>query len=343
MTGRRAVMTATGWDLPLALEEGLAATAPGPGQVRLGVQACGVCGRDLIDRAGRFPYLKLPVVPGHEASGVVEAVGTGVTRWTVGDRVATLHRDMCGSCDACGRGQESLCAGAAWVFGLMADGGYASALLAPASALYSLPPATALSAPDAAVLHCTFGTAWRALVTVGGVRAGERVVVVGANGGVGAAAVQVAARRGAEVVAVVRRPGLEEFLRGMGAQTVLVSEDGRFHRQSSVAGADLVLECVGPATFRASLGCLRMGGRVVVVGNVAGGRAEINLGSLVVKGLQVLGPGGATAADMAEVLAEHGRRPWRSLVQETLPLDQAEAAQGRLRAGGLSGRLVLTP
>ena len=113
-----------------------------------------------------------------------------------------MHRDACGSCEACARGESSLCTAAAWVFGILADGGYAEHLIAPASALYRLP--TSLSVTDAAPLHCTFGTAYRDLVTLGRVQRGERVLVTGANGGVGRAAVQIAVRLGAEVVAVVR-------------------------------------------------------------------------------------------------------------------------------------------
>lgn len=286
--------------------------------------------------------MRLPVVPGHEVVGVVEEIGQGVTAFGVGDRVATLHRDHCGSCPACERGETSLCAGAAWVFGLMADGGYADTLVAPERALYRLPPATELPDAQAAVLHCTVGTAWRALVTVGQVGDGDKVVITGANGGVGAAAVQVAARQGARVVAVVRRPGQDAWLTELEAAQVVVSADGRFHTDPRAVGADVVLECVGPATFRASMGCLRLGGALLVVGNVDGGRAEINLGAVVVKGLKIQGPGGATAKDMEQILAEHARKPWRVPTQ-TMPLEQAEQAQRRLREGGLQGRLVLVP
>ena len=339
---RRAVLTTAGWDEPLHIEPDTPAE-PGPGQVRVRVGACGVCGRDLIDRAGRFPWMRLPVVPGHEAAGVVEAVGDGVTAWSVGDRVATLHRDHCRRCAACERGDTSLCAGAAWVFGLMADGGYAASLVAPADALYGLPAADALLDAEAAVLHCTLGTAWRSLVTVGELQPGEKVVITGANGGVGAAAVQIAARRGAHVVAVVRRAGFEGFLEELGAASVVVSPDGRFHKDPAASGAQVVLECVGPATFRASMGCLDLGGRLLVVGNVDGGRAEINLGAVVVRGLKILGAGGATPADMQALLDAHANQPWSIPVQEVLPLDEAEQAQRRVREGGLRGRLVLKP
>lgn len=334
---------APGLDTPLRAHPA-PATPPAPrrGQVRLRLEAAGVCHRDLIDRAGRIPWLSPPVVPGHEGVGVVEAVGEGVSRWSVGDRVGTLHRDACGACASCLAGRPSLCEAAAHIFGLTADGTYSRSLLAPESALYAVPEG--LPAAEAAVLHCTFGTAWRSLVTVGGLRAGEQVLVTGANGGVGVAGVQIAARLGARVVAQVRSERHVGLLRDLGAHEVIVVRDGRIHAASAAAlGSDLALDCVGAPVFASVLRCLRVGGRVAVVGNVTEERVPVNLGQLIVMGLRVLGAGGADAADMAAVLAEHARSPFRVPLHATLPLAEAEAAQARLREGGVQGRIVLLP
>jgi acryloyl-coenzyme A reductase len=330
-------LTETGWDADLTLTEQTALT-PGPGQVCISLEAAGVCHRDLIDRSGRIPFLQLPVTPGHEGVGHITAVGEGVSRWSTGDRVATMHRDACGQCDSCQNHQPSLCQFGAHIFGLTADGTYATALLAPESALYAVPDT--MPAPLAAVLHCTFGTAWRALVTVGGLSDGESVLITGANGGVGAAAVQIAARRTDRVTAVVRDAAHTEWLKSLGATTVVVSSDGRFHRQ--VRGIDLALECVGSPTFNAALRCLRVGGRVSVVGNVTAEPTALNLGHVVVMGKRILGPGGADPADMAALLDEHRRQPFLAVIDAVLPLRDADAAQRRVRAGGLRGRLVLT-
>ena len=202
MTSARVRMIETGWEQTLVVEIDAPLADPERGQVLVEVEACGVCHRDLIDRAGRFPFQRLPITPGHEAAGRVVAIGAGVTSWSVGDRVGTMHRDSCGECVACRAGQTSLCNSAAWVFGILADGGYARHLVAPERALYALPDD--LSGPEAAVLHCTFGTAYRDLAVLGHLQRGERVLITGASGGVGAAAVQIASRLGAEVVAVVR-------------------------------------------------------------------------------------------------------------------------------------------
>src|SRR5262249_50760899 len=198
----RARLRAIGWDSDLDIEPTNEPPAPAAGAITIAVEACGVCGRDCIDRAGRFAFVQLPITPGHEAVGKVVAVGAGVTEWKVGDRVASMHRDACGDCDACRAGETSLCGGAAAVLGLIVDGGYARWLTAPASAFYRMP--APIEPGLAAVFHCTLGTAYRGL-TRARARAGARVLVTGGNGGVGAAAIQVAARLGATTIAVVRR------------------------------------------------------------------------------------------------------------------------------------------
>ncbi len=331
------VMSESGFEADLLVVEGDGvAPAPGPGQVTVALEASGVCHRDLIDRAGRIPFLQTPVVPGHEGVGRVVAVGAGA-EWSVGDRVATLHRDCCGQCTTCQSGQTSLCQSAAWVLGLIADGTYARHLVAPDSALYRADEA--MEPGMAASLHCTFGTAWRSLMTVGKLADGERELNTGANAGVGAAAVQLAARRASEVIAVVRREGHEDHLRSLGATRVVVSPDSRFH--SGVTPVDIALDCVGAPTFNAALRSLRVGGRVVVVGNITDERSPLNLGHLITMGKSVLGPGGATRADMAALLAEHARIPLISIVTAELSLSEADAAQRRLLAGGGRGRVVL--
>ena len=337
----RVRLLATGWDRDLAYEEDAGPPpAPEADQVLVAIEACGVCHRDLLDRAGRFPFLNLPVTPGHEAVGRVVAVGSGVTTWKVGDRVATMHRDACGQCPRCVAGETSFCTGAAWVLGILADGGYASHLRVPESALYAMPDD--LPAGAAATLHCTFGTAYRDLVTLGHLSRGERVLVTGANGGVGAAGVQIAARLGAHVVASVRNAAPEAFVRGLGAQEVVAAPPEELHRR--VAGeVDLALDTVGVATFNGALRTLRLGGRMVIVGNIEDARAQLNLGYVITKGLSIIGGSGATRRDMAALLALHAQAPFAAPIHGSFPLSRADEAQRVVRAGGLRGRVILEP
>lgn len=328
-----------GWDEDLRLDD-LEVPTPSRDQVLIAVQACGVCHRDLIDREGRFPFLSLPRTPGHEAVGHVVAVGPDVTEWAVGDRIATMHRDFCGECAACGAGQISLCTGAASVLGLVIDGGYATHLLAPQRCFYAADPA--MEAAGAAMLHCTFGTAYRALTFAGELQAGQRVLVTGANGGVGHAAIQVATRLGATVVAVVRDPETEPWLRTLGASEVLVDTDGRFHKELDAA-VDVVVDNVGEPTLNASLRCLQVGGRLVCVGNVVPNRFPVNVGYLITYGISIRGNSGATRDDMAAVIELHRADPFRFAVHAREPLEHADAAQRAVKAGGLRGRIVLVP
>lgn len=336
----RAVLREVGWDVDLGIEAAAAPPAPTADQVVVAVEACGVCGRDCLDRAGRFGFVALPITPGHEAVGRVVAVGPDVRTWRVGDRVASMHRDACGACPACRAGDTSLCAHAASVLGLLVDGGYARWLSAPEAAFYAMP--ADVEPALAAVFHCTLGTAWRGL-TRAGVTAGSRVLVTGANGGVGAAAIQIATRLGATVLAVVREPRHADLATTLGAAAVIVDDGAGFHKRVPGGAVDVALDCVGAPTFNAALRSLIVGGRLVAVGNITGGRVELNVGYVITYGLQITGSSGATRADMAQVLALHAARPFTVPIHARLPLAEADRAQRLVAAGGLRGRVVLVP
>ena len=340
MTWRRAQMIAPGLDIPLNITESEELPQPLEGWVRLRVERCGVCHRDLIDRAGRVPFVNFPVAPGHEVCGVIEAVGSAQSRWSVGERVATFHRDACGACAACIDDERGLCERAVQILGITIDGGYSNHLLAPDSALFSVPDT--LDARLAATLACTYGTAWRALSRWGEPQPGDVVVVVGAHGGVGRCAVELAARLGAEVVAVVRRAD-DGDLRALGAAHVLVNTGDRFHRDLPTAPARIVVDCVGPATFNASLRCLGVGGRLVVVGNIDERITELQLGRIIVYGLQVVGSSGANEAELKHLLAWHAERPLRPRFAQCFGVAESEQAMAALRVGGVQGRLLIDP
>jgi D-arabinose 1-dehydrogenase-like Zn-dependent alcohol dehydrogenase len=333
-------MIEAGWDHPLECVEADQLPEPPPGWVRIKVECCGVCHRDLIDRSGRVPFVNFPVTPGHEACGYVEALGEGVERWALGDRVATLHRDACGSCAACIQAEPSLCIGATQIFGITIDGGYGSHLLAPESALFAVPDS--LDARLAATLACTYGTAWRALSRHGAPSAGDVVVVVGAHGGVGRCAVELAKRLGAEVVAVVRRDR-DDGLGALGADHLIVNQDGRFHKQIPCAPAKVVVDCVGAATFNASLRCLGVGGRLVLVGNIDAQRSELQLGRMIVYGLQVVGSSGANHAELETLLDWHAEQPLSPSFGASYGVLDADRAMRDLQAGGCCGRLIIDP
>jgi D-arabinose 1-dehydrogenase-like Zn-dependent alcohol dehydrogenase len=330
---KRVRLVEHGWQRPLSWEpDAPDLSPPSSGEVLVKLEAAGVCHRDLIDRAGRFAFMQLPITPGHEGVGRVVAAGSAVTRWRAGDRVATMHRDSCGQCAACKRGEPSLCASAAFVLGILADGTYASHLRAPESALYRVPET--LPAAHAAIYHCTFGTAWRGL---GPLAPGQRVLVTGANGGVGVAAVQLAARRGAEVIAQVRHERHRDAVLALGAHEVIVDDGATLHKKAR--GIDVALDCVGQPTFNGALRSLALGGRLVAIGNIVDERVALNLGYVIVNALQVVGSSGASPADMAALFAFAG--DLSVPIAAEMPLADADEAQRRVSAGGLHGRIVL--
>ena len=330
-------MTELGWDAPMVVDDLPDPSAPTGTQVVVAVESCGVCHRDLIDRGGGIPFMTLPITLGHEAAGRVIAVGPDVTRWQLGDRVATLHRDSCGTCELCHQGEDTLCPNGYHVLGIVADGGYATHVTVPERALYALPDH--LPTAEAAILNCTYGTAFRGL-RAGGCRQGRTVVITGASGGVGSAAVEIAARMGARVVAVIRDAGRSDYVTALGAASVVVDPGDGFHKVPDTANADLVLDCVGEPTLNASLRCLRLGGTVVAIGNITQERLSLNVGLVIVKALRIIGSSGANPRDMADLLVLRGQHPFAMTVEE-LPLTEAEAAHRRLREGGVPGRLVL--
>lgn len=338
---KRARLTATGWDADLAIETVDDPGAPARDLVTVEVEACGVCYRDCIDRAGRFKFIRLPVTPGHEVAGRITAVGPDVTEWTVGDRVGSMHRGFCGTCPQCKSGEPSLCAGAASVLGLLVDGGYATHMVAPQRCFFAMPEE--LTAVEAAIMHCTFGTSYRGLHRFGKLAEGQRALITGANGGVGSAAVQVATRLGAEVVAVVRDASHTDYLTRLGASAVVVDDGSGFHKKLPGGKVDVVMDCVGKPTFNAALRSVRVGGRLVAVGNIVPDRVELNIGYIITSGIQIAGSSGANREDMKGVLALHAERPFDVEIHEQLPLDRADAAQRMVLDGGLRGRIVLVP
>jgi D-arabinose 1-dehydrogenase-like Zn-dependent alcohol dehydrogenase len=319
---------------------------PGAEEVLVRVRASAVCGRDLIDRRGGFPLMKLPTILGHEFAGEIErasaeAVAAGLQP---GDRVVNLHRPSCGQCARCAAGEPVLCERAWQSFGHTVDGAYAELVVAHHRALVKIPDG--VSFEDASTLMCTAGVGLRALVTRGRLADGETVVVTGASGGVGTAAVQLARLIGARVFAVTSSPSKVAALEALGAERVFVSPDGKFHAEAMAwagGGVDLALELTGSATFTSALKSLRRGGRLVVVGNIDTARVSLNLGALILYAHEILGSASCTREDLEQVLALVASGKLRAVIDRKLPLRLATEAHGLLEARAAFGRIVLVP
>jgi D-arabinose 1-dehydrogenase-like Zn-dependent alcohol dehydrogenase len=314
------------------------------GEALVRVKAEGVCGRDLIDRRGGFRGLPLPVILGHEFAGDVVKVAPGVTDLSPGDRVANLLRLGCGACRACQRGETPICERAWQSFGQTRNGGYAELVVAPAAALVKIP--AQVSDVEAASVACTFGVALRALRTFGRVTLGDRVLVTGASGGVGMAAIQIAKALGAEVIAATSSESKHEALAKAGADEVVVDPGATLHakvREHAPLGVDVALELTGSPTFTASLRSLKNGGKLVLVGNILADSIKFNPGAVILFGYQILGSAGCTRTDLEDAFSMIAKKKLTVVVNQVLPLEKAADAHRILAERGAVGRIILTP
>ncbi len=311
---------------------------PGPGFVRIKVQACGVCHSDTVTKDGLFPGIQYPRGPGHEVIGVIDAVGPNVPRWKVGDRVGVgWNGGFCGYCDNCRHGDFFACQTSTEVTGISRDGGYADYMLAPISAL-ALVPAD-LSSIEAAPLMCAGVTTFNCLRN-SGARPGDLVAVVGI-GGLGHLAVQFAAKMGCKVAAIARGTDEEPLARQLGAHYHIdnKTQDPAAELQK-LGGAKIILATVTSAdAMKAVLGGLGIYGKLMVIGAVPS--LEVNTLQLLLQNQSVTGWYSGVAADSEDTLkfsSLSGVRP----MNETFPLDRAPEAYDHMMSGKARFRVVLT-
>jgi len=315
----------------------------GPDHVVVRVHACGVAYRDVIERQRELPGMRYPIIQGHEFAGDIVEVGAGVTEWQIGDRVLNLYAASCGTCPACKAGQPRLCRNVPEAYGLTADGGYAEFAAVHRSALVRLDEG--IDWIVAATLMSAVGVGYNNVVHKARIQPGETVLVTGASGGVGAAAVQTARWLGAEVYAVTGREEKRASLLALGAQTVLVDDGQSFHkklRQLLPQGVDAVIDCVGSPTINAGLRSLRPYGRLVAIGNIDPAPLSLNVGLLVVNGLDLLGSDNVTSKALREVMQLTRDGVLSPNIDRVMGLSEAAAAQTLLEERAVVGRVVLT-
>ncbi len=325
--------------------EDLPEPRPGPGQVVVAVKAAALNHLDIWVRKG-WAGLKLafPHVLGSDVAGVVEAVGPGVEGTKPGDAVVVNPSLGCGRCERCLSGRENLCRRFA-ILGEHVSGGMAERLAVPARNV--LPKPARLSFEEAAAVPLTFMTAWHALVERARVRPGETVLVHAAGSGVGVAAVQIAKLLGARVIATAGSDAKLEKARALGADEVVNYETRDFvqetRRLTDKKGVDVVFEHVGKKTWEQSILAAAIGGRIVTVGATTGYDPLTDLRHVFFRQLSILGSTMGTAVDLLEVLRFVGEGRLRPVVDRTLPLAEARAAQGLLADRAQFGKIVLVP
>lgn len=298
----------------------------GPGQVKIGVRAVGVNFPDILIIQGLYQFRpELPFSPGAEAAGTVLEVGEGVSEVAVGDRV----------------------------IGFSSHGAMAEQFVVPANNAFRLPDG--IGFVQGASLAMTYGTSYHALVDRAHLAAGETLLVTGAAGGVGSAAVQIGKALGSRVIAAVGTDAKAELVRSLGAdETIVYSHESmrdRVKELTSGAGADVVYEPVGGDVFLDTLRCVAWEGRILVVGFASGTIPQAPMNLPLLKGCSIVG---VFWGDFARRDPDANRANFDAIfrlaldgavdphVSMTFPLEQAGAALTALASRQPTGKVVLT-
>jgi NADPH:quinone reductase-like Zn-dependent oxidoreductase len=318
---------------------------PERGEVRIEVRAGALNHLDVWTRRG-LPGLNLsmPHIPGSDAAGVVDAVGPGVTRVSPGDAVAVSAGRHCGDCEFCRDGAFTRCVDY-HIIGEHTRGVHAEYPVVPADALVPVPEGVDWERAAAAPL--VFQTAWRMLVTRADLDPGESVLVLGASGGVGHAAVQIADYLGAEVYATASSEAKLAHARDIGADHAIDYESENFadaiREHTGKRGVDVVVDHVGAATWQDSLASLARGGRLVTCGATTGPHPETDINRIFWNQLSVLGSTMGTPGEVDDVLELVWAGELEPHVRATLPMSEAAEGHRMLEDRAGFGKVVLVP
>jgi D-arabinose 1-dehydrogenase-like Zn-dependent alcohol dehydrogenase len=311
---------------------------PGPAEVRIKVQACGVCHSDVLTKQGAWPGIVYPRVPGHEVAGVIDELGAGVTHWKKGQRVGVgWHGGQDGTCLQCRRGDFANCANL-HVTGIHLDGGYAEYMLAPVNALAAMPDS--LDAAEAGPLLCAGVTTFNALRHSGAMP--SDLVAVQGVGGLGHLGIQFAAKFGYKVAAIGRGPDNATLAKKLGAHVYIDSAATDAAKELQKLGGARVILATAPSSKAMSslVNGLGANGRMMVVGATFD-PIEVAPIQLIggMKSLQGWASGIPTDSEDTLRFAElTGVRP----MIEKYPLAKAAEAYARMMSGKAEFRVVLT-
>src|SRR6267378_6666941 len=311
---------------------------PAAGQVRIKVEACGVCHSDMLVKDGLWPGLKYPRIPGHEIAGRVDAVGTGVTDWTIGQRVGVgWHGGHCFRCDPCRRGDFILCQNGK-VTGITHDGGYAEYMISPAEAVAAIPDD--LPAAEAAPLLCAGITVYNSLRN-SGARGGDLVAVQGI-GGLGHLGIQYARQMGFRTVGIGRGGDKEPLARKLGAhEYVDTSASAPAQALQKLGGARVILATAPDAkSISALIEGLAPGGKLVIVG-AAPDPLSVSPLQVILSRRSIQGWPSGTAKDSEDALQFSALTGVRPMI-ERYPLEKAAEAYDQMISGRARFRAVLT-
>lgn len=317
---------------------------PGDGEVLLRMQALSLNHIDLFGVRGMaFAKRKLPLIVGVEGSGLVEAVGPGVSHVAPGDLAIVYPGLFCGVCRRCTSGQENLCEDIGGIMGFHVDGLARERLIAPAARVLKAP--AGVSAVQAACVTVTFATVQHMLFDNAQLEPGETILVHAGGSGIGSTAIRMARAIGCTVITTVGSDDKAAKAAALGADHVVKYREerfeGRVRRLTGRQGVDVVFEHVGPDTWPGSLISLKRGGRLVTCGSTSGISAPTNLYALFQQQLRIIGSFGSSVRNCRESLDKMaaGILP---VIDSEIRLDDFPTAIERLRARDVFGKIVAT-
>jgi NADPH:quinone reductase-like Zn-dependent oxidoreductase len=318
-------------------------TIQSPDQVLVRIHAAALNRLDLFIADG-LPgaNYSFPHVMGSDGAGVVVDRGSAVAGLRAGDRVMINPTISCGKCPRCLQGEESLCS-SLQVLGEHRPGTVAEYVVVPAHNLARVPPA--MPWPQAAAFSLATLTAWRMLVTRGGLLAGETVLIWGIGGGVALAALLICRHLGARTIVTSTSNAKLEIARSLGADLTLNSREvdvgAEVRKATSGIGADVVVDSVGEQSWQHSLRSLRRGGRLTVCGATTGPLVGLDLRRLFWHQWSILGSTLGSRRDYAEIVELAGQGKLWPVIDRVVSLDEALEAVGRLKRGEQVGKLVI--
>ena len=315
---------------------------PGAGEVLVEVDSAGLCGHDIAIMTGLLRRgVDHNVILGHEISGRIAEVGEGVSGVSEGDAVVASLTAFCGECDRCASGLDYRCRYGLGV-GHGINGGFAEYVALPARSV--TPITEGIDLAGAALLACPIGVCVRAL-KVAGVSAGESVLVTGAGGGLGVHAIQVAASLGAQVFAATSSAEKLDALERYAPGGVILGGDLDFSELALAftedEGVDVVVDTVGSAVVESSVRSLAQYGRMVMLGEVAGGRASVRLTDIMFRDATLRGSTGANREDIATAVKLVAQGEVEPVIHATASLEDAAQWVQMVTERSVVGRVVV--
>ncbi len=321
-----------------------APAAPAPGEVTIAVRVVALNHIDVWGWRGMaFAKRKLPLTIGAEASGIVTAIGAGVSNVLPGQLVSIYGARICGLCKPCRQGRDNLCENVSGVHGFHLDGFACESVNLPARQLVPAPPGC--SDVGAALAPVTFGTVEHMLFDNAMLLPGETILIHAGGSGIGTAAIQLAKKMGCTVITTVGSDDKIERAKALGADHVINYRVDRFEgvvrKLTKKKGVDVVFEHVGKDTFPGSMLCLKRGGRLVTCGSTSGVSAEVNLMMLFQQQLHLMGSFGCSMRNMANAMEKMAQGIVAPVIDREVTMETIGDALSAMETRNVFGKIIL--